>query len=146
MGVSKLFTAEQKKAMTDAIAQAELNTSGEIRIHIESECKIEVLDRAAEVFATLNMHKTALRNGVLFYVSLTDHKFAVLGDAGINAKVTPNFWDEVKNLAITQFKNNNITQGLVDGILLAGEQLKQHFPYNANTDINELSDEINFGK
>ncbi len=146
MGVSKLFSADEKKAITQAIEQAELNTSGEIRVHIESECKIDVLDRASEVFSALKMHKTALRNGVLFYVSINDHKFAVLGDAGINAKVAPNFWDEVKSTAIAQFKQGNIPQGLAEGILMAGQQLKQHFPYQQGKDVNELSDEINFGK
>jgi len=139
------FTKEQQKMIVEAIKQAEHNTSGEIRVHIEKKCKIDVLDRAANVFAMLKMHKTELRNGVLFYLSLEDRKFAILGDAGINAKVPDNFWDSVKEAVLEQFKQGNQAEGLIKGILMAGEKLKTHFPYQKN-DINELSDEISFGK
>ncbi|MFO7829685.1 MAG: TPM domain-containing protein, partial [Bacteroidales bacterium] len=88
MKASEFFSTEQKKQITDAIKEAELNTSGEIRVHIEMDCKEDVLDRAAFMFEKLAMHKTELRNGVLFYLSIKDRKFAILGDAGINA-VTP---------------------------------------------------------
>jgi uncharacterized membrane protein len=145
MGISKLFTKEQKQEITDAIKEAENNTSGEIRVHIEGKCKVDTLDRAAEVFAQLKMHKTELRNGVLFYLSITDHKFAILGDAGINTKVPENFWHEINALALSSFKEGNFSKGLAQGILKAGEQLKAHFPVSKD-DVNELSDEISFGK
>ncbi len=145
MGISKIFNHKQKALITNAICEAEKNTSGEIRVHIESNCSIDVLDRAANVFHTLQMHKTKLRNGVLFYVSINDHKFAVIGDAGINNKVPANFWDTTKAAVIEMFKDGNIAQGLANGIIMAGQQLKTHFPYN-NNDVNELSDEISFGK
>ena len=92
MKPSQFFKEEQKKNITDAIKEAELNTSGEIRLHIESSCKEDVLDRAAYMFEKLEIHKTELRHGVLFYLSITDKKFAILGDAGINSKVPDNFW------------------------------------------------------
>jgi uncharacterized membrane protein len=139
------FTREQQKQIVEAIKKAEHNTSGEIRIHIEKNCKKDVLDRAADVFAMLKMHKTELRNGVLFYLSLEDRKFAILGDGGINAKVPENFWESVKEAVLEQFKLDNQTEGLVRGILMAGEKLKAHFPYQKD-DVNELSDEISFGK
>lgn len=139
------FTKEQQKQIVEAIKQAEYNTSGEIRVHIEKQCKIDVLDRAANVFAMLKMHKTQLRNGVLFYLSIDDRKFAILGDAGINAKVPENFWDSVKETVLEQFKIGNQTEGLIKGIIMAGEKLKTHFPYQKD-DVNELSDEISFGK
>lgn len=139
------FSKEQQKMIVEAIKQAEHNTSGEIRVHIEKKCKIDVLDRAANVFAMLKMHKTELRNGVLFYLSVEDRKFAILGDAGINAKVPDNFWDSVKGTVLEQFKQGNQTEGLIKGILMAGEKLKTHFPYQKD-DVNELSDEISFGK
>ena len=138
------FTKEQQKQIVEAIKEAEKNTSGEIRVHIEKRCKIDVLDRAADIFAMLKMHKTELRNGVLFYLSIEDRKFAILGDAGINAKVPNNFWESVKEAVFEQFKQNNQTEGLVKGILMAGEKLKAHFPYQKD-DVNELSDEISFG-
>ena len=145
MGASNFFAQEQKNIITEAIKSAELNTSGEIRIHIESKCKIDVLDRASEIFSKLQMHKTEQRNGVLFYVAIDDHKFAILGDAGINAKVSENFWDEINNTVISLFKEENYTEGISKGITMAGEQLKKHFPYQTD-DVNELSDDISFGK
>ncbi|MBN1987974.1 MAG: TPM domain-containing protein [Bacteroidales bacterium] len=138
------FTKEQQQRIVKAIEQAELNTSGEIRVHIENSCKTDVLDRAADVFALLKMHKTQLRNGVLFYFALSDRKFAILGDAGINSKVPNNFWDSIKEEMLVFFKQNDITSGLEKGILLAGEKLKEHFPLQKD-DVNELSNEISFG-
>jgi len=145
MAVSNLFTNDDKQRIKKAIEKAELNTSGEIRVHIESNCKIDVLDRAAEVFSQLNMHKTAQRNGVLFYLSIEDRKFAILGDVGINTKTPDNFWEDIKSTMLTEFKNNQIISGLEKGIDMAGLQLKEHFPYQSN-DVNELSDEVSFGK
>lgn len=139
------LTSDQKKIIENAIREAELNTSGEIRVHIEENCRVDVLDRAADVFAMLKMHKTELRNGVLFYLALKNRKFAVIGDAGLNAVVPDNFWEEVKNLMIEHFAKNNLTSGLAKGIELAGQKLKEHFPYQKD-DVNELPDEISFGK
>jgi uncharacterized membrane protein len=139
------FSKEEKKEIEKAIQTAELNTSGEIRLHIERKCPEDELDRAAFWFAELKMHKTAQRNGVLFYMALEDRKFAILGDMGINAKVEPEFWDHTKELMLGFFKEGKMTQGLCVGIIQAGLQLQKHFPYQSN-DVNELSDEISFGK
>jgi len=140
-----LFSGENKQKILEAIRQAELNTSGEIRLHVESRCRIDVLDQAAYIFKKLEMHQTKDRNGVLFYLALKDKKFAVLGDAGINASVPANFWDEVISLITSYFKDNQFVEGLAKGIELAGQQLKEHFPYQSD-DKNELSDEISIGK
>lgn len=139
------FTPEQQQQVIEAIASAELNTSGEIRVHIESICKEDVLDRAAFIFEKLKMHKTKLRTGVLFYLSVDDHKLAILGDSGINAKVPKNFWVEIKNHLVSEFQKNNYADGLSEAIIMAGEQLKTHFPFRAD-DVNELSNEISYGK
>lgn len=140
------FNSDQKKRIKAAIEEAELNTSGEIRVHLENHCKTEnVLDRAAQMFAQLNMHKTEARNGVLVYMAVKDHKFAIIGDAGINAKVEEDFWDITKEKMLKHFKSGDLTQGLVEGVLCAGERLKEHFPYQKD-DKNELSDDISFGK
>jgi uncharacterized membrane protein len=145
MSVENFFSKEQKKQITDAIAKAELNTSGEIRLHVEGRCKIDVLDRAAYVFEKLEMHKTEQRNGVLFYLAVYDRKFAILGDAGINKVVPADFWDSIKETMLGFFKDGKFADGLSKGILMAGEQLKANFPYQDN-DVNELSDEISFEK
>ncbi|MBN1198942.1 MAG: TPM domain-containing protein [Bacteroidales bacterium] len=140
-----IFTEQQQQQITQAISDAELNTSGEVRVHIENSCKGDVLDRAAYLFKQLNMHRTRLRNGVLFYLSVHDHKFAILGDMGINQKVPSTFWDEIKEEMAGLFRDGHLTNGLTIGIRKAGEQLKTHFPYQKD-DVNELDDEISFGK
>jgi uncharacterized membrane protein len=139
------FTPEQKEAIKLAVQLAEKETSGEIRVHIENVCEGDVLDRAATVFDKLGMTQTELRNGVLFYVALKSHKFAILGDLGINAKVPQNFWESTKEIIIEHFKEGLFAEGLIEGITLAGKELKEWFPYQAD-DVNELPDDISFGK
>ena len=140
-----ILSTEDREQIVRAIKNAELNTSGEIRVHIENHCKGEVLDRAAEVFDILKLQKTELRNGVLFYLALKDQKFAILGDSGINRSVPADFWDEIKLHMSDHFKANRIADALSEGITMAGDQLKKHFPHKKG-DINELSDDISFGK
>lgn len=142
---TKKITPTERLQIEKAIKQAEKNTSGEIRVHIETRCKKNVLDRAADVFAMLKIHKTEQRNGVLFYLAMDDRQFGILGDAGINAVVPPTFWDSIKDEMTIHFKENNFAEGLSAGISMAGEKLKEHFPYQSN-DVNELSDDISFGK
>jgi uncharacterized membrane protein len=142
--VKSQFTDEELDQIKQSIRSAELNTSGEIRVHIEEKCNEAVLDRGAFIFQSLNMHKTEARNGILFYVALKNHKFAVLGDAGIHAKVSEDFWESISNKVISHFKNGDLVLGLSEGIQLAGEQLKAYFPYQQN-DKNELSDDVSFG-
>lgn len=141
----KIFSPEEKKQIVSAIKAAELQTSGEVQVHIENHCKGDVLDRAAEVFETLKMYQTKDRNGVLFYLAVEDRKFAILGDGGINAVVPKDFWEKCKDMMAMRFRQGQFAQGLIDGIHQAGEQLSTHFPYDAATDQNELSDEISFG-
>lgn len=144
MKAKDYFTPEEQKRITDAVEQAEKNTSGEIRVHVENECRIDVLDRAVQIFAMLKMHKTKLRNGVLIYLSLKDHEFAILGDAGINAKVPEDFWDSTKQAMLKEFQENRLTEGIIKGITMAGEKLKEHFPYKQD-DVDELTNDISFG-
>jgi uncharacterized membrane protein len=145
MKASSFFTKEQQAQILSSVREAEMNTSGEVRVHIETSCNEDVLDRAAWVFSKLGMNKTAERNGVLFYLAVNDRKFAIIGDAGINAKVPAGFWNDISLLLQKNFREGKFTEGLSEGILLAGEQLKAHFPYLKN-DVNELSDEISFDK
>ena len=140
----KFFTPEQQADILKAVQQAELNTSGEIRVHIENKCEGDALHRSAYLFKKLGMTKTAQRNGVLFYLAVEHHKFAVLGDTGIDALVPENFWDDVKLIMLNDFKEGQFTEGLTQAIALAGELLKKHFPHQKN-DINELPDDVSFG-
>tara|TARA_Y100000589_G_scaffold246893_1_gene234804 strand:+ start:132398 stop:132835 length:438 start_codon:yes stop_codon:yes gene_type:complete len=145
METTEFLTPEQQEQVKQAIRQAELNTSGEIRVHIDKKCRGDnVLDRAAQIFDLLGMQKTELRNGVLIYVAVDDRQLAILGDVGVNQVVPDDFWESTRDIMLDYFKKGDYTQGLVKGILHAGEQLKKHFPYQTD-DINELSDEITFG-
>ncbi len=143
MKASEFFTPEGRQLIEKAIAEAELNTSGEIRVHVELEFEGDILDRAAAVFARLNMHRTNQRNGVLIFFAIRNRRFAILGDAGINKLVPGDFWDNVKAVMESHFKNSEFALGIAVGVKMASERLKTHFPYQT-TDTNELPNEISF--
>jgi uncharacterized membrane protein len=139
------LTKKEQQAITEAIGKAEHETSGEIRVHLENECYGDILDRAAYLFGQLSMQNTRLRNGVLFYLAVRDHKFAIIGDSGINKLVPPGFWDQIKEEMLEHFKKSDYAGGMIRGIMMAGEQLKTFFPYQQD-DVNELPDDLSFGK
>jgi uncharacterized membrane protein len=145
MNASSFFSKEQQASILDSVREAEKATSGEIRVHLETHCSEDVLDRASWVFKKLEMDKTAERNGVLFYLAVSDRKFAIIGDAGINARVPEGFWSDIKELLQKNFREAKFTEGLAEAIVIAGHQLKVHFPFKSD-DNNELSDEISFDK
>ncbi len=142
--VEDFLTKEEEQAIVEAIRMAEKETSGEIRVHIEKTTSKVPYDRALEVFHELGMDATELKNGVLFYFAVADKNFVICGDKGINDVVSADFWNSTKDAMATQFKAGNFKQGIVDGILSAGEQLQKHFPYQEG-DTNELSNEISKG-
>jgi len=147
MGKSKaedFLTVFEEAEIVEAIRTAEQKTSGEIRVHLEAHTELDAFDRAAEVFDFLHMNNTKKSNGVLIYIAVNDRTLVILGDSGINDVVPPDFWESTKDAIIEHFTSGRIKQGLVDGILKAGEQLKKHFPYNKK-DGNELSDDISIG-
>jgi len=139
----QFFTKEQKEDIHQAILNAELDTSGEIKIHIENNCPGDVLDRSALLFEKLGMKKTQLRNGVLIYLALNHRKFSIIGDAGINAVVPESFWNIIKDEMLTHFREARFTEGLILAVTKTGEQLKKFFPHQMD-DVNELSNEISF--
>jgi len=142
--VEDFLSKEEEQEIVEAIRVAERNTSGEIRAHIEQTTSKVPFDRALEVFHELKMDETQLKNGVLFYFAVADKGFAICGDKGINDVVPTDFWDSTKDKMVEQFKSGNFKQGIVNGILSAGEQLKKNFPWSEN-DTNELSNEISKG-
>ena len=145
MSPKEFLGKENEVLIVKAIEKAEHQTSGEIRVHVESKCREEVLDRAAWLFKKLKMHETKDRNGVMIYLSINDRKLAIIGDAGINKVVPEGFWNDIKEMMIDHFKKGEFAQGLVEGIEKTGEHLKQYFPWQQN-DINELPDEISYGQ
>lgn len=142
--VTDFLTSAEEDEIIAAIKQAENNTSGEIRVHIENHTEKPPLERAKEVFFQLNMTNTIARNGVLFYVGVSDHTFVILGDEGIDKAVEADFWDCTKDVVISHFKESRFKDGLVEGILKAGDRLKQYFPFD-DKDKNELPDTISKG-
>lgn len=142
--VEDFLSAEEEQEIVEAIREAELNTSGEVRVHIEKTTKLSPYERAMQVFHQLKMDNTKLNNGVIIYVAVEDRVFAIYGGKGINELVPDEFCDTTKNVIAGHFREGRYKQGLVDGILMAGKQLKQHFPWQ-DDDINELPDEISKG-
>ncbi len=140
-GIRRFFSRAEEDEIVNAIRQAELNTSGEIRVHIEEKCKGDAFKRATKVFHQLKMDKTAARNGILFYIAQADHKFSIIGDKGINEKVPDDFWDTIRDNMQTLFRQGAFTQGLSQGIAETGKALKEYFPYQQD-DQNELPDSI----
>lgn len=140
-----IFNSQEEEKIMHAISVAENHTSGEIRICIEKKCPNDVINQATKRFVELNMGKTALKNGVLIFLAVDDHKFAIIGDSGINKKVPDNFWEETKDIMLDLFKKGQFADGLVAGIERAGLQLKSFFP-SSDDDINELPDEIVYFK
>lgn len=141
------FTAEEQQLITDAIRSAERMTSGEVRVFVESKCSyMDALDRAAELFLRLKMNLTVDRNAVLVYVAIDDKQLAVLGDENIHKKVGNGYWNTEVNKMIASFNRENYAEGIRQVVLDIGEALVKHFPYNNDTDKNELPDEIVFGK
>lgn len=143
--VTNLFTERDIDDLRMAVMNAELDTSGEIRVHLDDTCEGDPMQRAKEIFSKLEMEQTALRNGVLFYVAVLPRKFAILSDFGINAVVPLDFWDHIQQDLRNNIRENNVIDGLFDAIIQTGEQLKKHFP-RVVTDINELPDDISFGR
>ncbi len=145
MKASELLSKEHKARIVQAIQQAETNTSGEIRVHLESLCNGDPCERAVYVFSHLKMHQTKDHNGVLIYLATKSRKFAIIGDSGINEKVGADFWNDTKDMMAEHFRKGEFAEGLSEAVLSVGEKLKAYFPYQSD-DVNELSDEISIGE
>ncbi len=141
-----ILPADETALIVNAIKEAEQNTSGEIRVFIESRCRfLDPLDRAAEIFWSLKMDHTEEHNGVLIYVAMKDHQYAVLGDKGIHEKLGAEFWQKEVQLMGEHFRQNHYADALVQVIGDVGKALSYHFPFDRKVDKNELPDEIIFG-
>jgi len=144
MNINDFFSEKQKEQIIKAIKDAERMTSGEIRVHLEMKCKGEVSARTIKWFKRLKMHKTRLRNGILIYLAIQDHKFGIYGDKSINKMVPENFWTDIKEEMQQKFVAGQFTTGIISGIQNVGEKLREFFP-RQNDDVDELSNEISTG-
>jgi LemA protein len=142
--IEDFLTSKEEEEIVEAIRIAESQTSGEIRVHIEADCKIDAFERALEVFHMLKMDNTKARNGVLIYVAVTNRSFVIFGDEGINDVVSNEFWNSTRDKIASQFKKGHFKQGLVDGVTEAGQALSKHFPWHHNVK-DELDNTISKG-
>lgn len=141
------FSEEETRIIVKAIRHAENQTSGEVRVYVERRCSwVDAIDRAAEIFFSLKMEKTEQRNAVLIYVAIKDRQLAVFGDEGIHQKVGNEYWNRVVSEMLGSFNTNNYAEGIANCAIQVGDALKTHFPFNRDTDKNELPDEIVFGR
>jgi uncharacterized membrane protein len=140
------FSDEDHERIVDAVRKAERLTSGEVRVFVESRCRfVDAMDRAIEIFTDLGMWKTKDRNAVLLYIAVKDHQLAILGDEGIHKRVGNEYWAaEVKKI-IDAFNKEDYAEGIVECVNDIGEALQKNFPYDHDTDKNELPDDIVFG-
>jgi uncharacterized membrane protein len=128
--------------IVEAINTAEQLTSGEIRVHVQPRAGGEIRNVAERTFERLGMTRTALRNGVLLFIACEEQRFVILGDDGINSKVPSGFWDEIAARLTIRFQHREFTDGIVEAIHSAGEELRHYFP-RAHDDVNELTNDIN---
>lgn len=143
----QFFSAEDNRLIMSAIQEAEQETSGKIRVYVESRCSwVDAIDRAAEIFFALKMEQTAERNGVLVYVAMKDRQVAVFGDEGIHKKTGQEYWNKVVAEMLHNFNSEDHAKGIAGCVIKIGIALHQHFPYDRGTDKNELPDEIVFGR
>ncbi|MGB3005477.1 MAG: TPM domain-containing protein [Chitinophagaceae bacterium] len=142
-----LFPEEDSRLIVKAIRHAEQHTSGEVRVFVESKCSwMDALDRAAEIFFKLKMEKTEHRNATLVYVAVKDRQVAVFGDEGIHQKVGTDYWNQVVREMLENFNAENYGKGIAECVIQIGNALHTHFPFDRDTDKNELPDEIIFGR
>lgn len=140
----KFFTPEEEARIIEAIRLAESGTTGEIRVHLENDAKRDALTESLAVFHRLGMHQTRDRNGVLILLELKRQEFAIIGDEGINGKVTEDFWDEERDLLQNHFRRRQFTEGLVLAIEQIGAKLQRFFPMTGDNP-NELPNDISYG-
>lgn len=144
---AQFLSPEEKEQVVEAIRNAERRTSGEIRIYMESHCKyVNPVDRASEIFFSLQMEQTNERNAVLLYVAYKDHQLAIFGDEGIYNRTGKAYWHELADHILQDFNKEHFADGVCKCVHEIGEGLRTFFPYDRVTDHNELPDDIVFGK
>jgi uncharacterized membrane protein len=142
--VTEFLSDEDLTSIARAVRHAEARTSAEVRVHLDHRCAGDPLQRAIKVFERLGMHRTTERNGVLIYISVADHKLAVIGDAGIHERVGAAYWQEIVDAVRAHMREHRSREGLVHAVVQLGGALAQHFPRRPG-DANELADDVTLG-
>ena len=142
MRTREFLTKLEHDRIVQAIREAEMKTSGEIRVLIQrGKLKSDPVVAAQRKFRRLDMHKTRERNAVLIFVAPRAHKFAVIGDKAVHEKCGEEFWQHIVEEMRTHFQNEKFSHALVEAIEKIGKVLASHFP-RARANANELPDEI----
>lgn len=139
--VRRFLSEADLDAVAAAVAAAESATSAEIRVHLDARCPGEAMARGVAVFERLGMHRTAARHGALIYVSVEDHKLAVLGDRGIHERVGQVYWERLVDAVLAHFREERPRDGLLHAVAEVGAVLRRHFPRGPG-DVNELPDRV----
>jgi len=137
------FSKREKEEIIQAVQEAEMKTSGEIRVHLERKAKEDIMAHAREVFQKIGMTRTRERNGVLIFMGIRTKRFCIVGDHGIHEKVPEGFWDGLVALMEKHFKEDRFAEGICETIWKVGDKLKEFFPFERD-DINQLPDEISY--
>ena len=138
----KDFISQMDEAiLVAAIAEAERQTSGEIRVFLSHKKPDDAVAAAQHAFDRLGMAKTRARNGVLIFVAPKARKFAVIGDAGVHQRCGAEFWTALAAEMSGHFRQADFTAGLLHAIRKAGELLARHFPRQPG-DANQLPDDL----
>ena len=143
--VTAFLSEEDLASIARAVRQAETRTSAEVRVHLDHTCEGDALRRAIKIFERLGMHRTAEHNGVLIYISVSDHKLAVIGDAGIHERVGEAYWRGLVDGVRDQLRQRRSREGLLQAIAEVGDALGRHFPRRPD-DVNELPDDVSIGR
>jgi uncharacterized membrane protein len=141
MKVEHFLSHVDHERIVAAIASAEKNTSGEIRVWISHRRTHDALGAARKRFQKSEMHKTSRRNAVLIFLVPRTQVFAILGDTAIDEKCGASFWKEITAQLSTDLKREPITEALVAAIQKIAAALATHFPPTPG-DRNELPDDI----
>ncbi|UKB78996.1 MULTISPECIES: TPM domain-containing protein [Chryseobacterium] len=141
--MGNFLTNQQIASLVEAIQSAEDHSTGEIRVHIDSNTENRDAKTAFDVFKKLDMDKTADRNAVLFHVNFEKKYLTIIGDIGIHEKVRQSYWDHLHDYITAEFAKGNYHKALKSAILETGLELKKHFPVEGENP-NQLSNEITF--
>lgn len=141
-----ILTQDELTTIAEAINAVERETIGEVRVNIHKtrsfkDKNLTLYDLAVKSFHELGMDKTKDKSGVLIFLLLSEHKFQIIGDEGVNKRVSKEFWDSLAAKTSEYFRQNKFAEGICYTVNEVGVILKREFPMKPG-DTNELSNEV----
>ncbi len=139
----KFLTQDESFAIKNAIAEAEKNTTAEIKFILCRHCWRNLRKKTVKVFQQFGLDQTRDRNCILIMLVIANREFVIYGDSGINEKVGDDFWEAEKDIMAKAFKENRFGEGIAGAVKNIGEKLTQFFPViPGEENVNEISDEV----